>query len=327
MGVDRTSARASRQPSMIEAWLQLVGVDDGARRRRTPTAPRGWRRTRWGTRPRASVPFQSASASSSSWCTGREPVTSRDAPDPGAPAVEGLVGGRHHRRVGGQPEVVVGGEGDHRSRGPVRSPVSGPVVAPGVEGPRGPPPTGRRPPGRRRRRPMPPTPTARRRLTRRPRPDTSPMHSASTSTTRSSSSAVMVSGGMTTTTSPSGRSSTPRRTAPGTDPPAPAHGPVGRGQLDPDHETPPADLGHAVEAHDRSGRVGRPGARPPRSTWAEHVPLVEQLQVPQGHRAGQGVPAVGVAVVEGRRTEVLAEERRRTPGARPPWPTAAGSRR
>ncbi len=47
-----------------------------------------------------------------SW-QGRLPVTRRLAPDPGPPAVEGLVGGGHHRRVGGQAQVVVGGEGHH----------------------------------------------------------------------------------------------------------------------------------------------------------------------------------------------------------------------
>ena len=61
---------------------------------------------------------------------------------PGAPAVEGVVGGGHHRRVLGQAEVVVGGEG--RRRGDVeivdRPPPAGGRDPPAlVVGPRPPP--------------------------------------------------------------------------------------------------------------------------------------------------------------------------------------------
>ena len=59
--------------------------------------------------------FQSARAASSWVCTGREPLTSREAPAPGAPSVDGVVGGGEHPRVCREPEVVVGGEGNDRA--------------------------------------------------------------------------------------------------------------------------------------------------------------------------------------------------------------------
>ena len=107
--------RESRQPSMMEAWFS------SSESTRTPGPPSTLSTPRLAAKPvgkqtAASVPFQSASACSSSVWTGRDPVTSREAPGAGAPAVERRVRGRHHGRVRAQAEIVVGGEGDHRRR-------------------------------------------------------------------------------------------------------------------------------------------------------------------------------------------------------------------
>src|SRR5581483_4417485 len=114
-----------------------------------------------------------------------------------APPVDGLVGGGSDLGVGGQTEVVVGGEGDDRpiAHGEVRpAPVEGPQLPPA--------------PGR----PDllgllidPPVPT-------RHAPK-SARASSRTSTMRSISTSVLVRMGIRTTTSPSERRSTPRSTA------------------------------------------------------------------------------------------------------------------
>ena len=127
---------------------------------------------------------------------------------------------------------------------------------------------------------------------------------------RSISAEVIVSGGMSTTTSPSGRSSTPRRTAAGAHPAAPAQAVGGRRELDAAHQ---ARAG-APRARRRAARPAlveeRARAASERAAHVgEHVPLVDQLEVAQRHRGGERVPAVGVPVVERALAEVGAEER------------------
>ena len=87
---------------------------------------------------------------------------------------------------------------------------------------------------------------------------------------RSISSSVTVSGGMRITTSPSGRSSTPRRTA-AAQTRRPHRSAVGRGrQLDAAHEPAQADLGHlgaaATSRSDASRASVAARARTPAST-------------------------------------------------------------
>ena len=76
-----SAARESRHPSMTLAWFS------SSESTRTPGPPRTVSTPKLAANPvgkqtAASVPFQSASASSSSLWMGRVPVTRRDAPDP-----------------------------------------------------------------------------------------------------------------------------------------------------------------------------------------------------------------------------------------------------
>ena len=125
---------------------------------------------------------------------------------------------------------------------------------------------------------------------------------------RTISSSVVVRGGMSTTTSPSGRSSTPRSTAPAqTRRPQRSPGPGGASS------TPTMRPRWRTSATPRRGAM-RSARR--RASWparartlasTSHASISRRCS--EGHRGGQGVAAVGVAVEEGLRPEVRAEER------------------
>ena len=198
------------------------------------------------------VPFQAASAASSSAWTGRDPVTRREAPDPAPQRSRACVGGGHHRRMGSQAR----GSRWRRRRRPARRAArwagrrahrgrrSAGVERPGAGA------TGAAAPPSRSR---VSTRTAARPTVRvtagHPPPPSRRAPRQGVDDPRRSRRAVMVSGGMSTTTSPSGRSSTPRATAPAhTRRPQRTPG-VGRRQLDADHQAALADL-----AHRRPGR-------------------------------------------------------------------------
>ena len=66
---------------MIEAWFSSSDSTRTAGPPSTLSAPRLAAKP-VGKQTAASVPFQAASAASSSVCTGRDPVTNRDAPAP-----------------------------------------------------------------------------------------------------------------------------------------------------------------------------------------------------------------------------------------------------
>ncbi len=109
-------------------------------------------------------------------------------------------------------------------------------------------------------------------------------------------------------TSPSGRSSTPAAHRRGAHEPAPAQAVGGRVELDAAHQAPAANVAHhggsfAGELLEQRTELGGPLAH-----VGEHVPLVEQLEVAERHRGGEGVPAVGVPVVERALAQVGAEE-------------------
>ena len=78
---DRDRGTASRAPSTIDAWLSSSETMSAA----SMTESREHAEVRGepgGKDDRLSCAFHPASSASSSWCTGREPVTSRDAPEP-----------------------------------------------------------------------------------------------------------------------------------------------------------------------------------------------------------------------------------------------------
>ena len=102
------------------------------------------------------------------------------------------------------------------------------------------------------------------------------------------SSAVVVSGGMSTITSPSGRISTPRSTQPA-DTRRPQRSPSAGGAssmpvISPQRRTSAT----AGERRDALGEQRRRAASARALHVGEHVPLVEQLEVAQGHRARRG---------------------------------------
>ena len=221
---------------MMLAWFS------SSERMRTPGPPSVHSTPRLAANPvgkqtAASVPFHAAELPLELAVDGAAPGHQARGAGAGAPAGERTLGGRHHGRMGAQSEIVVGRERDDRRR------------------PRaGPPGRGRRTPAGRasgpRRRPDPGRPgcgrprCCRRRScgwrARRGRP--APQSSAST--IRTISSAVVVSGGISTTTSPSGRSSTPRETAPAhTRRPQRSPG-AGGCQLDTDHQSTLTNLAH-----------------------------------------------------------------------------------
>ena len=109
-------------------------------------------------------------------------------------------------------------------------------------------------------------------------------------------------------TSPSGRSSTPRRDRRRAHPPAPAQAVGRRGELDPDHQAPLADL-LTAPGGGATRSASRPRARSHRArTLASTSTLVEQLEVAEGHRGREGVPGVGVTVVQRQLGQIGAEE-------------------
>ena len=108
----------------------------------------------------------------------------------------------------------------------------------------------------------------------------------------------------------------------GGDPPAPAQAVGRRRELHAAHEPFEADVAHRRLRRDAVvqqvaqlvGAFAHVG---------EHVPRVEQLEVPQRDRGRERVPAVGMAVVQRALAEVVAEERVGTRGRSRPSPTSA----
>ncbi len=98
---------------MIEAWFSSSDSTRTAGPASTLRAPRLAAKP-VGKQTAASVPFQAANATSNSVCTGRDPVTSRDAPAPAPQRSSAPHAAATTVAVRAQPQVVVGGEGDHR---------------------------------------------------------------------------------------------------------------------------------------------------------------------------------------------------------------------
>ena len=113
---------------------------------------------------------------------------------------------------------------------------------------------------------------------------------------------------MSTTTSPSGRSEHAALDGAGADPATPPQSGPGRVELDADHQAALADFAHRGTRRDPFGEEVRQllGAG---ADVGEDVPGLEEAQVFERDRGGEGVPAVGVPVVEGLGPEVGAEER------------------
>ncbi len=249
----------SGEPTAVDdrGVVQLVGVDhrvggDAASAPRTPRlacVAAGEQRA-----PRSRPTHAARAASSSSW-TGRAADDQSRRAGAGTVTLERCAGGCHDRRVLAEPQIVVGRErhdgpavrGD-RGGGAARldgadgaTPaeagdlvvVSGDPVAPAVL-----------------------------HLDHDvPAASTSAMDSASVSTMRSISVSVLVRMGMTTTTSPSGRSSTPRRTRRSTDPAAPSVKPLPSRELDADHQSRAGAPRRPTPAGRRARRAPGPAAR------------------------------------------------------------------
>ena len=95
------------------------------------------------------------------------------------------------------------------------------------------------------------------------------------------------------------------------------------GHVDPAHQPAQADVDDAGEGADplveEAAELVGPGGH-----VVEHPPLVEEAQVAEGHRRGQGVAAVGVAVGQ---VAAPGPEGVGHPARRRRWPTWPGSRR
>ena len=124
---------------------------------------------------------------------------------------------------------------------------------------------------------------------------------------RRTSTDVIVSGGINTTMSPNGRKSTPRSVAA-----AHTRRPHRKPSCGGASSTPPIN---PLQAHLADRGLRRDAVVQESSELlgtladvGQHVPGFEQLEVPAGDRSGEGVPAVGVAVVQGAGAEVVAEE-------------------
>ena len=306
--------RRTGEPAPVDdaGVVQLVREHAHARAAQRRRARRGWRRTRSGSRRRPPSPSTRPAPAPVRCGWGGVPVTSREAPEPAPQRVSALVGGRHHGRMRAQSEIVVGRERHdrptleqaRRPEGvelPGRAPAT--LVDDLIQG--GPDPGVPEASSSIVRRSM-----RMRRRSRRQRssPATSSSPPSRASTIRTISSAVVVSGGISTTTSPSGRSSTPRATAP-------AH--TRRPQ-----RSPGAGGASSTPTISPRWRTSRTSARPatrspssdgqlvgPRPHVRQHVPRLDQAQVLERHRRRQRVPPVGMPVVEGLGPEVGAEER------------------
>ena len=257
----------------------------------------------------ASVPFQSARAVSSAVCTGREPVTSREAPAP-VPQRSSRVDRRgHHGRVRRSGP----GSRWRRRRRPC-APSSAPC-GPKASNSRGcaPPAAGD---DRIEARPHPVGPDA----VSGAGPACGVSAAASAITSRSPRAAMPSRASMMRTIS-SSRGGQGRHDhdhvaqraqqhaagdGAGADPAAPAQARPGWRQLHADHEPPLAHFAHAGEGGDalgeKCGQLIGAGL-----DVGQDVPRLDESQMLERHRRGQGVPAVGVAV----------EERLRSRGQRP----------
>ena len=127
------------------------------------------------------------------------------------------------------------------------------------------------------------------------------------STSRRSSDSVIASGGISTTTSPSGRMIAPRRRAASVTSMAGAVARRSLGELDPDHEPPLADLGHAGERDDLALEQPREELDL-RRELLDRALVLERLKRRDPGRAGERVTGVGVAVEEAPVVLVAAEE-------------------
>ena len=268
----------TREPAAVDdaGVVQLVREHTDARGHRACRARPRLAANPVGKQTAASVPFQSARASSSSLWMGRRPGHQARGARSGAPALQRLVGRRHDGRMGAQAEIVVGRERDDRR------PIRGARRSAGVELP------GRAPaalvdhPGERVTDPgVPGTPAhAPRAGSAGPAGSagsaaTSSSAPSSASTIRTISSAVIVSGGISTTTSPERSQQHAPGYGTGAHPPPPPQPRRGRGQLDPDHQAALANGAHDGPTGDPFSQQRRQlvGTRP---NVGQHVPRLDQ---------------------------------------------------
>ncbi len=289
---------------MMLAWLS------SSESTRTPRPPSAHRVPRLAAKPvgkqmAASVPFHSASSRSSSLWTGREPVTRREAPAPAPHRSSASWAARTTSGCALRPEVIVGGK---RHDG---VPLEGAGRAAGVELPGSSP------------------PILGDHLGQLPSDAVGPGHRGlgwaggggagggragevvEAAAQRVDDADDLVLGRGEWGHQHDDIAERTQQDAPldraGTDPSAPAQTGGGRRQLDADHEATLTDFEYLGALCDALGQQGMELVGP-RPHVGEHVPVVHQAQMLERDGGRQSIPAVGVPVVEGLRTEVAPEE-------------------